>query len=632
MNRILHHLFCITSLAVTSVAIADVIPYLAPRSQGINGARELVGWQSQINKWDSCCNYGSFSVTPEYTRTFKHNRITEALFCDALVTGSNSRSTNCHNDNNNCGHKILIQGTKVAGRTPKALMAENFYLPTDYSSEITFNPRVQNFLVDFNYYQGLDELAEGLYFRIHSPVTWTRWDLNYCEKIINAGTNPMDPGYFNAIVNYSNTATYGIARSQLLENFGQYVSDSKAIEDVNYTIYNPLKSARWNRCGMSKTALAELTGALGWNFVRCKNFLFGLNIRAAAPTGNRPSGKYIFEPIVGNGHHWELGGGMNMWWTWWQSCDEKRNFTAYLDAYATHMFKTVQHRTFDLVGKPLSRYMLAEQFTNYNRFFLATPIGRNLIPATATFNNMLTPLANLTTIPVNVSYAAQGEIIFKLAYTHCNFQFDLGYDFWGRTCAKICKRFDCTNPFKDNLWGLKGDAFVYGFLPDGLEGVDQGLPLSATESQATIFGGTNNYPDGSNSQSWNQNPGIDNALPAVVEGDLYTFNSDTSEWQEVNTSLQPVLLTIDDLDINAAKTKAYSNKLFGHLGYTWKEHEYCTPYLGVGGEVEFGAHSNCKAKTCRTQCRLNCIADNSNCNKFALSQWGVWLKGGVSFN
>ena len=51
----------------TSVATA-VIPYLAPRSQGINGARELVGWQTQINKWDMCSIYGSFSITPEYTQ------------------------------------------------------------------------------------------------------------------------------------------------------------------------------------------------------------------------------------------------------------------------------------------------------------------------------------------------------------------------------------------------------------------------------------------------------------------------------------------------------------------------------------------------------------------------------------
>ena len=88
-------------------------------------------------------------------------------------------------------------------------------------------------------------------------------------------------------------------------------------------------------------------------------------------------------------------------------------------------------------------------------------------PPTAQFANVFTPVANLTTIPVDVSYAVQGEVILKFAYTHCNFQWDLGYDFWGRSCAKICKRCDCCdNGFQDNVWGLKGDAFVFGFPGD----------------------------------------------------------------------------------------------------------------------------------------------------------------------
>jgi hypothetical protein len=653
MNQILRRSFCITALLASCVATAVTIPYLAPRSQGINGARELVGWQSQINKWDMCCMYGSFSITPEYTRTFKPNRITEALFGDALVANTSccptSCNSSCHNGDN-CGcNTLLIQGTKVENRNSKALMAENFYLPSDYSSVITLEPRVENFLVDLNYYQGLDEWVEGMYFRIHTPITWTRWDLNYCEKIVDAGTEPMDIGYFNNTYTSTTTSGYGLARESLLTSFQQYANDCKSITGVDGIVYNPLQRARWNSCRMSKTRLAEITAAWGWNFVRRENFLFGLNIRAAAPTGNRPNGNYIFEPIVGNGKHWELGGGMNMWWTWWRSCDEDRNFTMYLDAYATHMFKTHQCRTFDLCGKPLSRYMLAMKFTDKVQDLYAGELGSLAAPS-AQFANEFTPVANLTTIPVDVSYAAQGEVVLKFAYTHCNFQFDFGYDFWGRTCAKICKRCDCCdNGFADNVWGLKGDAFVYGFVETQGVLAPKGTPLSATQSQATIFGGTNNYPDGTTAGNWNQNPGIDNAQPAYANEagtiGLFTKQNGNANWNIVLTSLQPVLLTEADLDINAARTKAYSNKVFAHFGYTWKECECWTPYLGIGGEVEIGARANCCkdnchtpcVNTCNTTCHTTCNTschngDNTNCAKFALSQWGIWLKGGVSFN
>jgi hypothetical protein len=641
MNQILQRSLCIAALCATGVVSATTIPYLAPRSQGINGARELVGWQSQINKWDMCCNYGSFSITPEYGQTFRPHRITEALFSDALVGNDschNHCDSTCHNDcsDDDCNScdKILIQGSQVADRNAKALMAENFYLPTDYSSEITFKPKVQNFIVDFNYYQGLDEWAEGLYFRIHTPLAHTRWNLHYCENILEAGVNPMDAGYFNDEYTFVDSTTIGLDRDALLENFGQYVSECKAIESTDTITYNALNAARWSKCSKTKTGLAELTAAFGWNFVRRENFLFGLNIRAAAPTGNRPHGSYIFEPIVGNGKHWELGGGLNMWWTWWKSCDEDRNFTMYLDAYVTHMFKTRQCRTFDLKDKPLSRYMLAMKFTDEVSDLVA---GSEFAAPDYQFANVFTPLANLTTIPVDVSYAAQGEVILKFAYTHCNFQFDFGYDFWGRTCPKICKRCDCcNNGFKDNVWGLKGDASVYGFnASTHLTAV----PLSATESEATIFAGTNDPI--TNASTWNTNLNIDNPQLAYNTSDAHLqINNDG--WVNVNTSLEPVLLTENDLDICSAKTKAYSNKIFTHLGYTWKEHECFTPYLGVGGEVEFGCrdkncddncHNGCHT-SCHTSsnCHNHCNGDNTNCNKFAFTQWGIWLKGGFSFN
>jgi hypothetical protein len=704
MNQILQRSFFIAALFATTVAVADVIPYLDPRSQGINGARELVGWQSQINKWDMCTMYGSFSITPEFTKTFKSNRITEALFSDALttVTTSNGCNTGCHNNcntschnncntschnscntgcnthcnscDNSCGDTILIQGTEVLNRDAQALMAENFYLPTDYSSQITFHPTVENFLVDFNYYQGLDEWVEGMYFRIHTPVTWTRWNLNYCENVINPGVNNMDPGYFNDTYtppdDSGSTGVYGLARNQLLGSFEEFISGGNSITGVEGITYDPLCKAKWNPCRMTKTALAEITAAWGWNFVRCENFLFGLNIRAAAPTGNRPHGTYIFEPIVGNGKHWELGGGLNSWWTWWRSCDEDRNFTVYLDAYATHMFKTRQCRTFDLCGKPLSRYMLAMKFQAPVADLYAGA-GDTAVAPSAQFANEFTPVANLTTIPVDVSYAVQGEVILKFAYTHCNFQWDLGYDFWGRSCAKIKQRCDCgESAFADGVWGLKGDAFAFGFVgTDTTIGIGSpATPLSATESAATIFSGTNNYPDGLNGQTWNQNPGIDNPQIAWDSADvvnaLSTHMNDNNDqipsaiWPQVNTSLDPVLLTEADIDVCSARTRGISNKIFTHFGYIWKEHECWTPYLGIGGEVEFGSGGKCSNNNCHTPCATTCTSINScnnhcntNCNnhcntschnccdngnescqKFAFSQWGVWVKGGFSFN
>jgi len=65
------------------------------------------------------------------------------------------------------------------------------------------------------------------------------------------------------------------------------------------------------------------------------------------------------------------------------------------------------------------------------------------------------------------------------------------------------------------MWGLKGDAFAFGFPYDptvGAENLTQpAVGLSATESKATIFKGTNNFGLPTGPLVWNQNPGVDNA-------------------------------------------------------------------------------------------------------------------------
>ena len=421
MNKATCRLLSLTALFSFTAALADVVPYIAIRSQGFNAARELVGWQTLINRFDMDRVYGAFSITPEYTRTFKDYSLAEALFCDAL---------DCRACNNHCS-TFLVQGTKVDDRSTRALMAENFYLPTDYSSEVTVQPRIDNFLVDFNFYAGLDEWCNGLYFRVHTPICHTRWNLNFCENIVSEGVLNYDPGYFNNALEGTYPNEYGINRGKMLNSFEEYIIGNGAINGISDTIFNSLSHARISKCMLTKTRPAEITVALGWNVVNNATGTFGFSIRAAAPTGNRPEACYLFEPIVGNGHHWELGGGINSRWVMWQAKDESDDLSFYFDANVTHLFKSRQCRTFDLVCKPLSRYMLAMKFTKNVENLVA---GDNFTTPKYQFTGEYMPVANLTTMPVEVSAAVQADLVLKFAYTHTNFQFDVGYNFWARSC------------------------------------------------------------------------------------------------------------------------------------------------------------------------------------------------------
>ncbi len=624
-------------LCIIPVKIAGaVLPYLNFRSVSVNAARELVGWQNQINKACMNTSYGSFSITPEYERSFNARAIAQALLCGSLYERT------CSTPN----LAFKVQGTKVTNRDPHAWLADYFYLPTDFSSIINIDPKIDTFLVDFNIYVGFDTWLPGLFLRAHAPMTNTRWDLKFCESNIIAGTNGYDPGYFSDsyTTNTNRGIIVGVNRTDLLKNFTQFIFGQDSITDNPTINFEPLHNARMSTFRLTKSRLAEIQLALGYNFLLDPDYHLGLELRGYIPIGNEPRGEFIFESIVGNGHHAEAGLGITSHWGFWNDTEQQRGLSLYLDANITHMFTSCQRRTFDLRGKPLSRYMLAADMRPPAKNLLIDINGVHVIP-TGQFKYKFTPVANLTTIPVKVSCAIQADIACKLAFTGGNFEWDIGYDFWYRSCEKISKASDCC--CLNNLaqgWALKGDSFVFGFTQNGT--TDQiGIPLATSQSQATIFNGTNNWPHGLDGFAWNQNPGIDIPKgPAFDTGGSPLFTHDlilSDPWNQVLASKEPVVITADDLDIEGARNKGLSNKIFTHLNYTFSTCSTWVPYFGIGGEVEFGHNTTDRAcirpphpcHPSQEQLADNCSTPRpqSRCRSCSLSQWGIWIKGGLTF-
>lgn len=612
MNHILKKIFSIVALFSTTAAVgntAKVAPLYSIRSQGVDAARELAGWTQQVNLFDKDGMYGTFAITPEYSRSFKPGNINKSLFntCDNCPT-------------------IKISGSSVANRGASDWLADYFYLPTDYQSTLKFNPVIDNYIVDLNFFMGLDACLHGLFFRLHLPVVYTRWDLDFCETASSAGTQDLVAGYF---------AADPIPRADLLANFSQFAAGLTPTSIAGTTM-NPLRYAKFNGRRHTQTRLAELQAVLGWDFLQCEDYHIGLGARFSAPTGNAPQGELLFEPIAGNGHHWELGAQLTSHYTFWRSCNENHSIGFYMDANITHLFKAKQKRTFDLKCKPLSRYMLAEKLVSPTDGQLAGGATEGTTIPNAQFDNEFTPVANLTTLNVKVSAAVQGDIAAQFTYVYKGFNWDLGYNFWGRSCEKFDRSCKCPT-FPANTWALKGDAHVYGFsaLVDDGDGFETPVALSATESGATIHGGTN----AGNST----NTGIDNKQLAwnglnndpLLSTPLSTGFLAAPE-NQTNTSINPVF--IDACNIDYVGVRGISNKIYTHLSYQWAERCNYTPYLGIGGFAEFGSpFSNCKStcsssSSCSSSCASSCRTNNDSCITASLSQWGIWLKGGVSFN
>lgn len=616
---------CNTSSSCQSSCPTAHTAYI-PRSQANNRAREMAGWfmNWQMNKVEPKLNhlYGNASIALEYSHSFRPNNITDFLFGPASKNGS-----------------VYFSGSKVTNRGTTEILADYFGLPQDYVGRVTFDPVIQNIILDMNAFFALDKWCSGLYLDVHMPLVNTRWALNpsTCTEVI--GTASYEYGYMTKL---------SVERSQLATDPLQFWSGNFIWGDVKC----PLKNAKVSCDTLTETKLADIHAYLGYDWCHSGVGHFGAYARASFPTGNRLNGEYLFQPIAGNGGHFELGGGVNSQALLWEN-NRNHQFWTYLDVYLSHLFGATQKRAYDFIGNGAnSRYMLLATYQNQptdsSGIIDQNHIGN--IGLTKEYAGTLLPAANATTLCSQSSTQLQAEFTLKFQYMMNSFTFDFGYNFWGRTAEKVA----ITGELDSGLYAIKGDAYLYGVRIPGVTLASSisagntalaqaGYPTNAIalapsqSGAASAFTGGNYNPNRTLADP-RMNFGVDspsNASAKAANGPDIILNVVVSPIPgtpliPIKTSgavslITPVNLDSPTSDFNPASTaqpSQTSQKLFVHAAYTGKEKEVffgsTLPYIGLGGEVEFGSKAP-EINGSRCQC------------SGALSQWGIWLKGGFTY-
>jgi hypothetical protein len=571
---------CMLVLCVLSIQPFSGHSFLTYRSQGINGAREIVGWQRLRNDLFADLYDDNLSLALEYTRSFNTCALNNYFFG---------------------GQSLTFSGSRVANRGACDVLADYFGLPTDFQSRICFNPRIQNVIADFDWYWSLHDWLEGFFFHIRMPLTNTRWNLQACEYVQDVGMLNYPGGYMSMEL---------INRDQLPRSALQTLSGNVTFGDLAI----PLEFGKI--CGLQKkTGLADIYVGLGYTFTSKEHYHVGCDIHTVIPTGTHSTACTLFEPQFGNGGHWALGASLTAHYDLWSSDDNQKGLSIYCNAQVQHLFRSNQVRSYDFKNGPGSRYMLLESLAPaWGGIFIFPDTGAAL---TEQYNGRLSYAINETTFNSVIKIDVQADITFKLsAYWH-NWQADLGYNFWVRTQEKLV----CRERLPSGQFAIKGDAQLYGFNGPSPSAKYSGAPINATQSQATLHAGQGV----GNANLIFDNANADNASLVVVNpppftqplfqattGDITNTGLTPADITTINGSQQAILLT--DCDINncsGLSPRGLSNKLFGHIDYTWYERSRAVPYLGIGGEAEF--------------------AGKTNCLTTAVSQWGVWIKGGITY-
>lgn len=203
-----------------------------------------------------------------------------------------------------------------------------------FSSKACFSAQQSVFGIGFAYKQRLSckcDGSTGFWLELAGPVERVKNNINIKEIIENDGGG-ADP-------------------NELGLDESPHVDSVKAAFSQRNWKYGRIDPA----CYQSKWELSFIEFKLGYNTFTSECATFNGYAGFVAPTGTRVRGKLLFEPIVGNDKHWGVMFGSASRFNLIRRCNIDVDWL--FDHNTRYLFSNLQVRSFDLIGKPWSRYM-----------------------------------------------------------------------------------------------------------------------------------------------------------------------------------------------------------------------------------------------------------------------------------
>ena len=373
-----------------------------------------------------------------------------------------------------------------------------------YQSRIAFNPTQSYWGFGLNYHQKIasaDDEDKGFFLNVSVPIMAVKNDVGFCETVFNKGGG-----------------TQGLEVSEgFVGTIGQALAGGTVFGNKQFK-YGKISDAR------TKWGVADIEVSLGHlhnqgNFFRM--WYGGLIL----PTGNKPNGEYVFEPIVGNNHHFGVLFGGEMSYEMWSNQREDRSIWLVVSTITQFLFSNVQRRSLDLVDKQWSRYMWMYE----NQQATASPYD-------------ITPGINVLTMNLRVTPRGAFTGTTSIVFT-CDEGFiaEIGYNSWCRQSEEV----ELACPFDDQK------AMIVG-----INTAD--TTVFASESSASI----NRY--------------------LLFQGLTINTNPSTNQPELIR-------LKENDLDFRSAcQPYVISNIVYATFGYRWDNLNF-PMLAGIGGSYEFSA-------------------------------------------
>lgn len=332
--------------------------------------------------------------------------------------------------------------TNTLTTTNVALDARHFNIETttgNFISTISFAPRQKFYGVGLDWKQIIwrnDNETGRVWFEVNAPVVHVENEMRFTENTNGVTYTAVDA---NGLDSAPRVASMTAAFAQTNWKYGKIFAcgtcgnSTNGCCSVDTTTTTTTNSCRCGHdcdceCGseMEKTALAFLELKFGYNSVITECAMLGSYLGVVFPTGKEGCPGMVFAPMIG-GKHWGIMWGSNIGFTMWTNDEAK--LRARMDIDGRYLFRHNEKRSFDLVGKPWSRYM--------EMYATQADAAAAATATEAVTSRIGTSGINLMTRCVDVTPGGQVNINTGIIYEGKCFVAEAGHTWYGRQAEKI---------------------------------------------------------------------------------------------------------------------------------------------------------------------------------------------------
>jgi len=394
-----------TMASASAIDIYTGKTYLATRPQGINVAMEYTTWHEHAYKKHDSFIRSHIQLVPFYQHSEQENDLGKyfSINCkNSFIVGKAADVTAGKADIEN---GFLIHDTEAKNSPaadPSALRT--------LAGTVTFNPTQEMYGMRIDWFQDITHPFAKLYFKASAPFVHVANSMGL-EVANSVKPTPAYLQYslqdfFNGKVNVPRVDANG-------NPIPGQVDDSQG----------PLTNAKIG-CRHTKSGVADIDLSVGYKYLEeeTKHVFFSLDF--TIPTGNKVRGIYLFEPMVGNGHHFGLGASLDSGIELWKN--DKANVRLLAALRYKYLFENTENRTLGVKGVKLGHYFLVGQIGKSNQTFI--------------------PAANVLTMPLSVKPGSLIDSMVAFAFNSNNFTVDAGYNlFWKDQESVFLKRSSAKN-------------------------------------------------------------------------------------------------------------------------------------------------------------------------------------------